>query len=489
MAGIVCALSGYAPEEPVISRTGYLFEKRLIEKYISENGRCPMTGEGLSIDDLKPIISNKVVRPRTSASASLPGLLSTFQSEWDSLMTDSFNLKSSLHSTKEQLAHALYQYEAACRVIVRLTRERDEALSQISKLQHDVAIASVQSAQSTVVVDSGLPAELAQVVTELSERLQQGKKKRKLATSKTREQIQAFAEIFHSERIQLAKSPRINCFASHPQDPQRLLIAGEDHRLHIYQLGQKTAQADLKGHSAAVSACAFNPNEEVVVSGARDGELILWTSDDSGWSSKLKWKAFSAEVVAIHAHACGEFFLAAAADGEWSYVDWEGVVITKSTLAAPITQAAIHPDGQMLAFASEGLVQFWDSRTCKPTELVIDAHSGRVNSVHFGENGYYFATGCENGMAKVWDLRKNLAFYEYNAGQSVAWLSMDASCQFLAVGAGSSLTLHASTGKANMALVSQVSIQTVITGLLWMPDAACVVAVGEDGKVVQISDA
>eukprot|EP01018_Ginkgo_biloba_P003536 Gb_26066 [translate_table: standard] len=75
-----CAISGVTPEEPVISKlSGLLFEKRLIEKYIAEHGKCPISGEPLSTDDLIPVQTNKAVKPRPLQAASIPGMLALFQ--------------------------------------------------------------------------------------------------------------------------------------------------------------------------------------------------------------------------------------------------------------------------------------------------------------------------------------------------------------------------------------------------------------------------
>ena len=48
-----CALSGEVPSYPVVSKvSGHLYEKRLIEKYISDHGRCPITSSTMTEDDL-----------------------------------------------------------------------------------------------------------------------------------------------------------------------------------------------------------------------------------------------------------------------------------------------------------------------------------------------------------------------------------------------------------------------------------------------------
>lgn len=49
-------------------------------------------------------------------------------------MLESFYLKKHLHETREELSHALYQHDAALRVIAKVVKERDEARSNIAEL-------------------------------------------------------------------------------------------------------------------------------------------------------------------------------------------------------------------------------------------------------------------------------------------------------------------------------------------------------------------
>lgn len=52
---LICSISGVEPEEPCLSKTGYVFERRLIEKHLEESQTCPVTGEQLTVADLTPI--------------------------------------------------------------------------------------------------------------------------------------------------------------------------------------------------------------------------------------------------------------------------------------------------------------------------------------------------------------------------------------------------------------------------------------------------
>ena len=75
------SVSGEAPQIPVASAKsgryrkmpevllalmliGNIFEKRLIEAYISEHGKDPVTNEDFTTDDLVELKSSRTVRPR-----------------------------------------------------------------------------------------------------------------------------------------------------------------------------------------------------------------------------------------------------------------------------------------------------------------------------------------------------------------------------------------------------------------------------------------
>lgn len=56
-------VSGTAPEEPVVSKYGHTYERRLIEKYLETNGnKCPVTNEPLSREDLIVVKGNFFAR-------------------------------------------------------------------------------------------------------------------------------------------------------------------------------------------------------------------------------------------------------------------------------------------------------------------------------------------------------------------------------------------------------------------------------------------
>ncbi|KAL6560268.1 hypothetical protein OROHE_006275 [Orobanche hederae] len=62
------------------------------------------------------------------------------EQEWDGLMLSNFALEQQLHTAREELSHALYQHDAACRVIARLKKERDEARTLLAEADRQISM-------------------------------------------------------------------------------------------------------------------------------------------------------------------------------------------------------------------------------------------------------------------------------------------------------------------------------------------------------------
>jgi hypothetical protein len=61
-------------------------------------------------------------------------MLALFQNEWDSLALQTYTLQQNLQQTRQELSTALYENDAAVRVIAQLTKERDEARTALAQL-------------------------------------------------------------------------------------------------------------------------------------------------------------------------------------------------------------------------------------------------------------------------------------------------------------------------------------------------------------------
>ena len=142
---LTLAVSGTVPTDPVIStKSNHVFEKSVLLKYLAETGKDPINQEVLSEEEvisikssesLKTHVKGTVVVPKTPSATSIPSLLVSLQNEWDATMLEVFTIKQQYQSMRQELSNALYENDAAKRVIARLVQERDQARQALEDLK------------------------------------------------------------------------------------------------------------------------------------------------------------------------------------------------------------------------------------------------------------------------------------------------------------------------------------------------------------------
>jgi len=135
---LICALSGQSPIlDPVVTPSGRICSKRLLlTKLVETNGRDPFTDTYLDeskLIELQNPLDTIVTQPRLSGANSFPSLLNTLQAEYDSLILELYDTRKSLEETRRELSMALYQNDAAVRVLARILTERDAARAELSR--------------------------------------------------------------------------------------------------------------------------------------------------------------------------------------------------------------------------------------------------------------------------------------------------------------------------------------------------------------------
>ncbi|XP_047317219.1 pre-mRNA-processing factor 19 homolog 1-like [Impatiens glandulifera] len=454
-----CSISGEVPEEPVVSKkSGLLYEKRLIERHISDYGKCPITGEPMSKEDIVPVKTGKIVKPRPLQAASIPGMLGMFQIEWDSLMLSNFALEQQLHTARQELSHALYQHDAACRVIARLKKERDEARELLSQEERRMPMS--ESAAATVnapaltngkrapgdedmgpagkKIRAGISSAIIGELTDCNSALSQQRKKRQIpSTLATVDSIERYTQLFSHP---LHKTSKPGILALDILDSKDIIAtAGIDSNAVIFDRPSGTILSTLSGHSKKVTSVKFVAQADVVVTGSADKTVRVWQESEGGsYECRHVLKDHTAEVQAVTIHATNKFFVTASLDNTWCFYDLSsGICLTQveSPGSGGYTSASFHPDGLILGTGtSDSSVKIWDVKS-QTVAATFDGHSGAINAISFSENGYFLATAALDGV-KLWDLRKlrnfrTFAPYEDNTPtQSV---NFDNSGSYLAV--------------------------------------------------------
>jgi len=444
-----CSISGEIPQEPVVSKkTGHLYEKRIIEKYINAEGKCPISGNDMSSDDLLPVQANTVVRPRPVTASSIPGLLAMFQNEWDEVMLETFTLKQQLDATRQELSYALYQHDAACRVVAKLMRERDEAVAMLTTLKANGNNSKSRpmevDVEEAAATSKKLSSSVLAAIDGKSQELSAGRKGRKAPEGTASKEYLSNISVIASHSPHKSDKPGINCVAFKSYaDGDVFLTGGNDKNVVITNVAGATI-ATLSSHSKKVNDVAFHPSvsSKVVFSASADKTVKIW--DAKGDKYKVeKTIALDSDVTSISAHPTGDFVISTSDNGSWNFIDVnQGISLAEVKSDIAITCGSLHPDGLIFGTGlSTGVLKMWDIREQKAVGDLTE-HSGSINSISFSENGYLFASGSSDGTVKVWDLRKLICSRTHNAGHPVSSVAFDQSGLYLAFAAENSIYLH-----------------------------------------------
>eukprot|EP00052_Salpingoeca_macrocollata_P001631 m.26638 g.26638 ORF g.26638 m.26638 type:complete len:595 (+) comp11546_c0_seq1:365-2149(+) len=441
---LTCALSGEVPEVAVVSPvSGAVFERRLIEKHLANSDTDPVNGEPLTVDQLVELKTPKFVRPRMPAATSVPGLLKLFQDEWDATMLETFKLRQHVDKVRQELSHALYQHDAACRVIARLTRERDQARQALAALQAQGAAAGAAAAgggaDGAMEVEggqSGISAAVADNITKTSKTLSKGRKKRtKAAELATADDIKAFTKTQSFPGLHSSNST-ITALDLHATNDNLVLTAGGDKKAVLLDRAQGSVVAEFKGHSKKVSGALLHPTEDLALTCSHDNTVRVWNVKDASCVHTIA--AHSKKVQGLSLHPTGDYVASAGDDAHWAFSDLHTgqTLVSVSSDSTPLTSVQFHPDGLILATGTQNsLVRIWQVKEQADLK-VFEGHEGAITAIAFSENGYYLATAAEDARVKLWDLRKldNFHTIELPEKAAVSALHFDYSGSYLAVG-------------------------------------------------------
>ncbi|KAK1391383.1 Pre-mRNA-processing factor 19 [Heracleum sosnowskyi] len=352
---MTCSFSGQVPKFPVVSKpSGLLFEKEVIEKHIRDYGKCPVTGDWLTMDDIIAITMGPRPEPYSNSDAqAVNGSSST-------------NTK----KTSERIVKVKTAAEKSEGSITKVIEFHRKSLSQTRKNCRKIS-------SSRANVNSTLRGYTFNKSYTLHETSTPGV---------------LSLDIDHSKDI--------------------IATGGADSNAVVFELSSGKTST-LSGHSEKVTCVKFANKGELVVTGSGDNSVRVWKKSEKGsYEFKGIFDHHTAEVRAVTIHPSQKYFVTAALDRTWQLYD----LSSESRVACGMgsesfSTAVFHPDGHIFGTCATGtckrdlgLVRFWDV-AIQDEILNIDAHKGsEVTSIAFSENGYTLATAARDGV-KLWDLR------------------------------------------------------------------------------------
>lgn len=434
-----CSLSGIVPEEPVISiKSGHVFEKRMIMKALSVNPTCPVTDQPLTPEDLVNVQKQKINQPRPPSVSSMSQMLKLFQDEWDTLLLESYKLKQHVSQIRQELSHALYQHDAACRVIARVTQERDKARAELAETRKNMSAALAQTgarAQAMEVEPAGLSQVVVDRIIDKAQELQKWRKtKPKRPEGYTqKQQISQFKEI-KSATLHSPSESGILCLDISRQNRNLVFTGGVDSNITCYNHETGKTECKLTGHKKRVVTVKAHPTNPIVVSGSADKTVGVWKATEK-WKMAHQISCHTAPVNDISLHPLSEYFVSCSDDGSWAFSNLElGSVVQKIPVGnLKIGCLQLHPDGRLLGTGdSSKKVQIWEIHTQSPI-VQLPAFDTAVTSLSFSENGYHLAASSQDGTVRVFDLRKTIQLHEFRSpGSTVNKVQYDYTGQYLA---------------------------------------------------------
>ncbi|RZC33488.1 pre-mRNA-processing factor 19, partial [Asbolus verrucosus] len=451
------SVSNEVPEHPVVSpSSGAIFEKRMIEKYIQEHGKDPISGEELTVDKLIEIKTPPIVKPKPPSATSIPATLKLLQDEWDAVMLYSFTQRQQLQTARQELSHALYQHDAACRVIARLNKEVTAAREALATLKPQAGITTVP--QPAVAAEAGgianQPTEQAGMTDEVIQNLQdkatvltQERKKRGRTVPEeltTHEQLRLFKTLASHPGLHSASVPGILALDVHNSDTSKILTGGNDRNATVFNKDTEQVVAILKGHSKKVTKVIYHPDEDLVITASPDSTIRVWNVPTS--QTTLLLRAHEGPVTGLSLHPTGDYVLSTSEDQHWAFSDIRsGRLLTKvaDQTNIPLTTAQLHPDGLIFGTGTaDSQVKIWDLKE-QINVANFTGHSGAITTISFSENGYYLATAADDACVKLWDLRKlkNFKTLQLDEDYQIRDLCFDQSGTYLAV-AGTDIRVY-----------------------------------------------
>ncbi|KAK4461564.1 WD40-repeat-containing domain protein [Cladorrhinum samala] len=471
---MLCALSGEVPEEPVVSRkTGTVFEKRLILKYIQENGKEPGTDEELDPEDLLDVKTSRVVRPRPPNFTSLPSLLKAFQDEWDALVLDAYNTREQLARTREELATALYQHDAAVRVIARLTKERDEARDALSKVTVAPSAGAASNGDAMAVDNEALPDALAEHVTEVQQQLTQRRREKRPAPEgwASPDEVSAFQKASYSD-LSVSQASSLDVESDYAA------IGGLDGKVDIYAIGANNVERSLD-IGEPVTSTVWTGSK--VILGTSKGTVKVF---DNG-SETASFQVHAGAVTGLAVHPGGRLLASVGVDKSFVFYDLETLQrVSHGYTDSALTACAFHPDGHFFAAGTQsGDIKIFQTAD---GQQMVSFHLGvPVQALVFSENGYWFAaSGKGQQTVTIFDLRKEGAAalvkeLETGDAQSLAW---DRTGQYLATVGSTGVTVQLYLKKAK-AWSEPLRTSVPGTAIAWGAEAKSLVTVNKEGVV------
>lgn len=389
------------------------------------------------------------VQPRSTSNTSTPSLLRSLQVEWDAAMMEMHELKVQNSRLQQDLSTALYQHDAACRVVARLMEEKRDLQHELERLRHQKGTISPQKEvvdierQDLSFQSPGFQKYFTEVLTSTYEILSKGRKKRKMQKQTTN--VHQFSHIEDFETPYLGIS-HLCLVQPSPNVISHIVVAGKSRGTTLYTFPgmQSLTTWPVKQFKVGLLSVLTHDAQNPVLLMARKNEVSIASTQ-----GVLSTIARPEAVIGIDAHPSGKFFVTLTAGNavELHHSSPHALLYQIQDAPPEIRIVKFHPDGMMLALVSQQHVHMF--HVLKRENIAKINCFETVSGLCFSENGYHMATAHMNGYMRIWDLRDQKVAFEFNNLAAISSMKFD----------GSGMNLAVAWGDENQSIVELFSYQ------------------------------
>lgn len=187
-------------------------------------------------------------------------------------------------------------------------------------------------------------------------------------------------------------------------DGRTAVSASNDSTLRVWDLGSEMPRHVLAGHESWVCSAAIDWDGNLVAAGAADGTVRCWRLDTGQQVVSLPANDSDAKVAWMSggALAVGD---RSGAVRVWALDDVDGAVLATHRPHRSAVLKIVALDGDEIATAAaDGTAKVW-SASSGEVRLVLEGHTGDVNSVAVDAPSQLAVTGATDRTVVIWNLR------------------------------------------------------------------------------------
>jgi hypothetical protein len=238
-----------------------------------------------------------------------------------------------------------------------------------------------------------------------------------------------------------------------------------------------------RGHTDAVTAVAWSPNDQVIASASYDTTVQVWNV--SNLTALFTYRGHRSKVWALTWSPDQRRIASASADHTvqvWDALTGHNAV-TYTGHSDELRAVAWSPDGLKIVSGSfDKTAQVWDATTLQ-TLLTYSGHSGHVWAVHWSSDGQRLASASADMTAQVWNATSGTIITSYQ-GHTGPVVALDWSPDTIHIVTGSyDKTVQIWDARTGFHVLTYKGHSDLVLGVAWSPDGQYIASASQDKTV------